>query len=314
MHRVARLAAVAVGAVILAFAAAGCRAAEVAPEAPRPASKAPVVVASFDFSESRLVAEIYAQALEAAGVPVRRERGLGPRELVQPALQQGLVDVVPEYLGTALAAVAPRSTADPHDAVAARRALDTALRPWKLRTLRPASASDQNALAVTRETARALTLHDVSDLRGQAPFLTFGSTPECASREYCLIGLRRVYGLQFGHVVPLASEQQRAAALEEGAVDVALLFTTDGAVAAGDLTLLADDQHLQPAENVVPVVSDRAVHRYGDRLTGTLDRVSTRLTTENLRFLNWRVEVAGRSISSEARGWLMRHGLITRSR
>ena len=281
--------------------------------APRPVEppSAIVAVASFDFPESELIAEIYAQALADAGVPVRREPGLGPRELVQPALQQGLVDLVPEYLGAALSSVAPQSNVDRHDPVATRNALDTALRRWSLRTLTPSTATNQNALVVSRSTARTLGLRTISDLRGEAPRLTIGVPPECPRRDYCLPALSRVYGLRFGTVTLLSTESQRVTALRENVVDVALLFTTDGSLASDDVVMLRDDRGLQPAENVVPVVSERALRRHGDRLAGTLDRISERLTSENLRFLNWRVE-AGHGIAAEARGWLLRHGLVTR--
>jgi osmoprotectant transport system substrate-binding protein len=299
-----------VAAVALAvLAASGCQ-----PDARRlspPAERRAVVVASFSFPESTLLAEIYAQALEAADVPVRRELDLGPRELVLPALQQGMVDVVPEYLGTALATVSPDSTVDRRDPAAVRAALDLSLRRWGLRTLDPASASNQNGLVVTRETAGRLGVRTISDLQPAAPTLTFGGTPECPTREYCLVGLRREYGLRFADFVPLESESQRVAALEQRLVDVALMFTTDGYLATGDLVLLQDDRGLQPAENVVPVVSARAVERHGQQLVRALDAVSAQLTTQNLVFLNWRVGVAGKKVPAEARGWLRRHGLLT---
>jgi osmoprotectant transport system substrate-binding protein len=93
-----------------------------------------------------------------------------------------------------------------------------------------------------------------------------------------------------------------------------VLTTTDGNLAAGSLVLLADDRHLQPAENVVPVVTERAAARYGKRLTGVLDEVSSRLTTNALLFLNWRVQVAGDDPVAEARAWLERQGIMPRPR
>lgn len=277
-------------ALLVPLALAGCRSGAPVPTAQH---RDAVVVASFDFPESVLLAEIYLQALRAAGVPVRRELRLGPRELVQPALRQGLVDLVPEYLGTARSA---GSLGGPG-----------------LRALRPAPAQDQNGLVVTRATARRLGLSTVSDLRGVASGLTFTGTRECRTRALCLPGLRRVYGITFGRVLPLDTEPQRVAALHEGVADVALAFTTDGRLATGDLVLLRDDRRLQPAENVVPVVTERAVARFGQRVVTTLDQVSALLTTENLRFLNWRVDVGGNDARAEARGWLRRHGLVTRS-
>jgi len=101
-------------------------------------------------------------------------------------------------------------------------------------------------------------------------------------------------------------------ALRDGVVDVAVLDTTDGNLATGDLVLLADDQHLQPAENVVPVITASALARYGKRLADAVNEVSARLTSAALLFMDWRVEVAGSGVMAEARGWLERHGILAR--
>jgi osmoprotectant transport system substrate-binding protein len=280
--------------------------------APEPAERTDaVVVASFDFAESAVLGEIYAQALESAGVPVRRELRLGSRELVLPALRQGLVDVVPEYVGTALATVAPTAAAATRTGEAVS-ALGAALAPAGLRPLRPAAAQNQNGLAVTRATAQRLGLRRTSDLQPFAAGLALAGPTECPRRPYCVPGLRRAYGLTFQRFVAYDAETQRVTALEQGLVDVAVVFTTDGLLTARDLVLLADDRHLQPVENVVPVVSDRAVRRYGVKVEGVLDAVSARLDSAALTFLNWRVDVAGGDARDEARGWLLRHDLLPR--
>ena len=92
--------------------------------------------------------------------------------------------------------------------------------------------------------------------------------------------------------MPFGTEAQRITALRSGVVDVAVLDTTDGNLATGELALLADDRHLQPAENVVPVITDRAMARYGNRLAGAVNAVSARLTSRALLFMDWRIEVA----------------------
>lgn len=268
-----------------------------------------VVVASFNFPESALLAEIYSGALEAADIPVRREIELGPRELVQPALLQGLVDVVPEYLGTALASLDADSGVDAGDAVAVRARLTQVAARWDLRVLEPAPAENQNGLAVTRETAERLGRHTTSALVEAAGALALGGPPECPVRPYCLLGLERAYGVHFRRFLPFDTEGQRVSALRQQVVDVAVVFTTDGDLATGDLVLLEDDRGLQPVENVVPLVSSAAFDRYGPRLVSALGAVSSRLTSENLTFLNWRVAVAGKDVRAEARGWLQRQGI-----
>ena len=270
-------------------------------------------VASFNFAESRLVAEIYAQALEGEGIQVRRELDLGPRELVQPALRQGLVDVVPEYLGSALTSVDPAAEVDPSVPADVRRHLDAAVDPWGLRVLEPSAAQNQNGLAVTRATAERLDLEVTSDLRGAASELSIGGPPECPDRPYCLPGLAEAYGLTFAEFRPLADQAYVRQALADRVIDVGVLFTTDGALAGGDLVLLGDDRGLQPAENLVPMVRAEVLAAPGgDRVAATLDAVSGHLTTANLRFLNWRVSVAGNDPADEAHAWLVRQGLVER--
>jgi osmoprotectant transport system substrate-binding protein len=290
--------------VLLAAACAG------EPAPPQTAEQAGVVVASFDFEESQLLAEIYAQALEDEGVVVQRELRLGQRELVLPALRRGLVDVVPEYAGSALDATAPGSATDPSDIVAVTTALRAAVQPWGMSVLAPAPASNRNVLAVPAGFAADRGLRTISDLAPLAPSLTIGGPPECPQRPRCLRGLEDRYGLQFAGFVPLAGADLVRRALDDGVVDVGVLFSTDAALAGVDVVVLEDDLRLQPADNVVPVVRTSALR--DSRVTRALSEVSAHLTTTSLRFLNWRLAHAGTGVAAEARGWLVRQGLVAR--
>jgi osmoprotectant transport system substrate-binding protein len=127
------------------------------------------------------------------------------------------------------------------------------------------------------------------------------------------VGLQTRYGITFRAFVPLDTESQRITALQESVANVALLFTTEGQLASGEFVLLRDDRGLQPAENVVPVVSSRALTRYGTRISRALDAVSERMSQQNLIELNWRIGVAGKDPRAEARGWLIRQGLLPRA-
>lgn len=294
------------GLLVLAL-VAGCTSSADRTEGPSSTDDA-VIVASFNFSESRLLAEIYAQALERAGIPVRRQLDLGPRELVQPALLQGFVDVLPEYLGTSLQSLEPGAeSSSAHDLALARDALDQAVSAYHLDVLQPAPAQDQNGLVMLAARADALGVHATSDLARHRD-LVLGGPPECPSREFCLRGLQDVYGLSFAQFLPLATQAQEQTALEQGVIDVAVMFTTDGHLAEPSLRLLPDDRRLQPVENVIPIVSQRVLDRYGPRLSQALDAVSAQLSTPNLTFLNWRVDIDGKSVTDEAMGWLSRHG------
>lgn len=269
-----------------------------------------VVVAAFGFSESHILAELYAQAMEARGIPVQRALDLASREVVEPALEQGVVDFVPEYSGTALEFLnraAGQATSDPDTTY---RLLREAFAARGITTLAPAPAQNQNAVAVTRATAERLGLRTVSDLRAVAPALVFGAPPECPERQFCLAGLTAVYGLRFKEFRPLdAGGPLTVGALEGNEIDVGLLFTTSPAVATSDLVLLVDDQGLQPAENVVPVVRAPVLDRHGDVLRRAADKVSRVLTTDALIGLNRRVDVEGATAAEAAREWLVGHGL-----
>jgi osmoprotectant transport system substrate-binding protein len=188
-----------------------------------------------------------------------------------------------------------------------------ALRPWHVEVLPAAAAQDQNGLAVTRALAQRLGLRSTSDLARFASTLSLGAPTECPTRPFCLLGFESVYGLHFAKFEPFDAESQRVSALQQQVVDVAVMFTTDGALATGDYVLLADDRNLQPADNVVPVVSARAIATYGPGVETALDAVSAKLTEQNLVFLNWRVTVAGKDSAAEARGWLEREHIVARS-
>lgn len=269
-----------------------------------------VTVAAFGFSESNILAELYAQAMEAKGIPVRRAFDLASREVVEPALEQGVVDFVPEYSGTALEFLnraAGQATSDP---AATYGLLRTAFAARGVTTLDPAPAQNQNAFAVHESTAQHFGLTKVSDLRPYADDMVFGGPPECPERRFCLAGLVSVYGLVFKEVRALdAGGPLTIGALEGTEVDVGLMFTTSPGIGPSRLVLLADDRGLQPAENVVPVIRSTVLERHGDALRDAVNAVSGLLTTEELVALNRRVDLDGQTPHEAARAWLSLRGL-----
>jgi osmoprotectant transport system substrate-binding protein len=269
-----------------------------------------ITVGSFNFPESVVLAEIYGQALAAKGLPVQMALDLGPRELVEPALLRGLLQLVPEYQGSALDFLtgSPDATDDP---TATHAALARALAPTVATPQRSAPAQDANAFAVTRATARRYHLETISDLGSVADRLVFGGPRECPSRPLCLQGLRDLYELKFRRFYPLDTGGSLThAALTSGDVDVALVFSSDPVVAERGFVLLRDDRGLEPAENVTPVVSRALVRRYGDRLTEAIDVVSGRLTTRQLVSIN-RAVATGKPEAAVAARWLAGQGLVS---
>ena len=163
---------------------------------------------------------------------------------------------------------------------------------------------------MTRETARRLDLRTVSDLADRARTLTFGGPPECPSRPLCLPGLRRTYGLRFEEFIELdTGGPVTRQALRDGAVDVALLFSSDPSLGGGaDLVELVDDRDLQPSENITPLVHRDVLDRFAG-LDDALDAVSEHLTTDELRTLNARMAADERMVARIASAWLEAEGL-----
>lgn len=264
-----------------------------------------VTIGSFNFAESRLLAELYAQALGRAGFRVRRELDLGTRELVEPALEQGLVELVPEYEGSLAAFL---SGVEPSGG--AGHELGGLLAERGLAALDPAPAQDRNAVVVTAETADRWHLRTLSDLRAVDGEITFGGPPECPERPLCLRGLASVYGVSFRRFVPLdEGGPVTLAALLGGQVQAALMFSSDGAIRSNGLVVLRDDRNLQPAEHVIPIVREDVLERFGPTLAEVVNAVSASLTTAVLRTLNEQVSVRGRSPGAVAAEWLTASGL-----
>jgi osmoprotectant transport system substrate-binding protein len=279
-----------------------------APAAGQPG--ATITVGSFNFPESVLLAHIYASALAAKGFPVRVLPDLGTRELVEPALMTGLVQLVPEYTGSALNFISLGLRPATSNATQTYRYLARSAARRGLVAAQPAPAQDANAIVVTAATAARYHLRSIADL-AKAPPLVFGGPPECAERADCLPGLKRTYGLRFAAFAPTAAGGPLTVqALASGQIGVGLLFTTNPAISRRKLVILADNRALQPAENITPLVRRTTVDRYGPRLLAALDAVSARLTTPVLRNLNARMELDGLDPRKVADEWLRAQALI----
>jgi osmoprotectant transport system substrate-binding protein len=274
-----------------------------------------ISVGSFDFPESGLLAEIYGQALAAHGFPVRIVANLGSRELVDPALMNGLIQLVPEYAGSALEFASLGRQSAVSSAAATHQALTAWVAGAGLVAGHPAPAQDTNAIVVTAATAARYHLRSIEDLARVAPGLVFGGPPECPGRPYCLPGLERAYGVHFREFIPLdAGGPLTLQALDAGYVNAALLFSTNPSITARHLVVLADDRGLQPAENITPLVRRDVVARYGAGLVAVLDRVSGRLDTGYLRALDALVQLDGHVPRQVARSWLRAQRLVPEGR
>jgi osmoprotectant transport system substrate-binding protein len=269
-----------------------------------------VVIGSAPFSESVIVANMYAGALQADGYQVTVRKGLGQREIYLPALQKGGkdngIDLVPEYVGTLLEFVNKNAGEASGDLDATVTKLRARLEPMGLTALTPSPAADQNAFAVTKGTADKYKLKKLSDLAPIAGQLTLGAGPECPARPFCQPGLEKTYGLKFKSFKVLDSGGPLTlGALASGDIDVGLVFSSDGGVAARNLVVLDDDKKLQTVDNIVPAIRNDVLD---DTIRKDLNKVSAALTTDDLIQLNKRADVDKADPEMLAREWLQQHG------
>ncbi|MBA2246237.1 MAG: ABC transporter permease subunit [Gemmatimonadetes bacterium] len=267
----------------------------------------PVVVASKPFGESYLLAEIFAQLLEARGFAVDRRLGLGATEIAFSALRTGGIDVYPEYTGTGLLAILGEEPASDPREVFGRVAREFEER-YGVRWLPPLGFENTYAIAVRRETAEQLGLRTLSDLARASPQLTAGFTPDFIGREDGLPGLQRAYGLQPRQVRSLV-QAVKYQALAAGEVDVIDGYSTDGAIARYDLVVLEDDRRFFPPYEAAALVGER-LRREVPGATLALTELSGRLDEERMRELNRRVEVEGEEIAAVAADALRGLGLL----
>ncbi len=271
----------------------------------------PVVVASKPFGESFLLAEMFAQLLEAKGIAVERRPGLGATEVAFQALRSNAIDVYPEYTGTGLVAVLQDSAGaamreDPRRVFA--RVAEAFSERYGVRWLPPLGFQNGYAIAVRRETAEQYGLRTLSDLARAGSTLRAGFTNDFIGRPDGLPGLSTAYGLQLDDVRPLAPGVKYQA-LAGGAVDVIDGYSTDGLLDRFDLITLVDDRHFFPPYEAAALVSPRVAESRPD-VVAILTQLSNRLTEQAVRQWNRRIEVEQEPIPDVARSALRTLQLI----
>ncbi len=271
----------------------------------------PVVIASKPFGESYILAEMFAQVLEARGIPVTRRFGFGATEVAFGAMRTNAIDVYPEYTGTGLIAILkdslPDSVArDPLQVYAhVSREFD---RRWGMRWLPPLGFENTYAIAVRKETAAKYKLKTLSDLARVGMNLNAGLTADFIGRPDGLAGLRKAYDLNFKSVRSL-SPALKYQALAEGGVDVVDGYSTDGLLAKYDLVVLEDDKRFFPPYQAAALAGDRLASE-NPQAIAALSLLSGKLDERTMRALNQRVEVNREDAATVAKSELSALGLI----
>jgi osmoprotectant transport system substrate-binding protein len=264
-----------------------------------------VVVGSANFPEDELLAEIYIQALQAKGVKVTPKLNIGAREVYYPQIEKGTISIMPEYNGALLSvSVDPKSNAKTTAQVDAAL---TAKLPSTLQVLNPAPAQDSDSVTVTAATAAKYHLKSIADLAPYAKDMAIGGPPEFKTRVDGLVGLKDTYGLTFKSFVPLdESGPITLAALKDGKVQAADVFTTTPQIITDKLVSLADPKFNFAAQNVIPLVYKPAIT---PTIVATLNAISAKLTTEALLQMDNAVITLHADYATVAAGFLKAEGL-----
>ena len=278
------------------------------------ATGATVKIGSESFYESRLMAEIYAQVLEASGYKVERQLGLGARAVTAAAIESGQIDMRPEYLGSGITHYdSTKATGDPERN---RQELQTLLtgKGGGITVLGFTPGQDSNAFVVRSDTAGQFGLKTMSDLAKVASQLKWGLPPECVTNASCGGALKSAYAIDVAalQITPLAAcDAPIAEALNSKAIDVAELCSTQPAITQFGFVVLDDDKKTQPAENIAPIVRNDFLAKV-DRaaFSKLLDDASAQMTTADLLKLGVEIAVNNKDVDDVAKAWLTEKGIL----
>jgi osmoprotectant transport system substrate-binding protein len=272
-------------------------------------SSTKLVIGSKNFTEQKVLGEIYAQAFEAAGYDVSTELNLGDEKTALKALEGGDISAYPEYTGTALLSFFGY-TADriPKNALVAYAKAKDGFAKKNLTALPLTPFTSSNEVAVTKETADKYKLKNISDLKPVAGKLTLYGSPECRQRLDCLLGLQKVYGLKFKKFVPV-DIALRHEVLKKGQADVSIVFTTDPQIKREGEVLLEDDKGMFPPYNSTLVIRDDVLKKGGPDIEKVVVQVNKGLNDAAMQELNARVDLDKKTPKEVASEYLSETGL-----
>jgi osmoprotectant transport system substrate-binding protein len=269
-----------------------------------PAGTGSITIGSAAFPENVLLADIYAGAMSAKGVKVSKKLQIGERPVYIKALQDGSIDMVPEYSGSILSYFDKSATATAPNAVYA--ALQQKL-PTTLAVLNYAQAQDNDTIVVTQDTAKKYNLRTLADLCPVAGQLTLGAPKQFETRPDGVPALKSIYGITFKAFKPLdVGGPVTVSSLKNGQVDAADLFSTDPAIKGNNFVALTDSRNQFAAQNIVPLATKAKITQ---TIADAANAVSAKLDTDTLAGLVAKVQNDKQDPEAVAKAWLSQNGL-----
>jgi osmoprotectant transport system substrate-binding protein len=273
-------------------------------------AKTTITVGSKNFTEQKVLGEVYAQAFKAAGYTVKTALNLGDEKTALAAVKSGQISGYPEYTGTALlsflnvaASKLPSDPTQAYDQVKAGLAKDG------IEAFPPTPFTSSNEVGLLKTEADKLGVTKISDLKSKASKLTLYGSPECRTRRDCLLGLEQVYGLKFKKFVPVNIDQ-RHEVLTSKQADLSIVFTTDPQIKRNNEVLLQDDKGMFPPYNSTFLMKKSVADAAGPDLAKTIDLVNKNLTADVMQELNARVDLDKDTPEQAAQAYLKQFKLI----
>jgi osmoprotectant transport system substrate-binding protein len=275
-----------------------------APATGLPTDPGSVTIGSAAFPEEVLLADIYGDAMAAKGVKVSKKLNIGERGVYITALKDGSIGAIPEYTGSILAYLDPKTTAKSPDDVYAALQTQVAANGWAVGDY--AAAQDSDTITVTKDTADKNHLKSIADLKAVAGDLTLGAPAQFRTRADGVPALKSVYGVTFGSfTVTEAGGTVTVNALKNGSIDAADIFSTDPAILANGFVSLEDTKSMFAAQNIVPLFDQKVLTQ---PMLDAVNAVSAKLDTKTLAGLVSDV-AGGKDPDAVAKGWLAKEGL-----
>jgi osmoprotectant transport system substrate-binding protein len=273
-------------------------------------AKTTITVGSKNFTEQKVLGEVYAQAFKAAGYTVKTALNLGDEKTALAAVKSGQISGYPEYTGTALLSFlnVPASKL-PKDDGAAYDQVKAGLAKEGIEAFSPTPFTSSNEVGLLRSEADKLGVKTISDLKAKASKLTLYGSPECRTRRDCLLGLEQVYGLKFKKFTPVNIDQ-RHEVLTSHQADLSIVFTTDPQIKRNDEVLLEDDKGMFPPYNSTFLMKKSVADAAGPDLAKTIDLVNKNLTADVMQELNARVDLDKDTPEQAAQAYLKQFKLI----
>ena len=261
-------------------------------------STAKVRVASKDFTENEIVAEVYALALEDAGIEVERIMDVGS-SVIHTSLTSNEIDLYPEYTGTGLISILNMDPITDPDEVY-NTVKDEYEKQFKVTWLDYSAANDGQGLVIRTETAEKYGIKTISDMQKYATELRFASQGEFDERADGIPALEATYGELKWKSSKVYDNSLKYEVLANDEADVSPAYTTEGRLTEAQFTLLEDDKQVWPPYNLAPVVRDEVLEAHPE-IAEVLNKVSAAFTTENITALNAKVDIDGEEYTDVAR-------------